>query len=1077
MAAAMLTGISASAVSRTVTEFPTPFATPTENAPILEKRQQRAPLNQERALGTKIFGVTSYDFDIARHYVHVYSSQPGVLKKLNTVLFVGTSDEQTPVLHVLNAGAWAGDGYYGYKCAYYNATGSTYLDSWVNVDTETGDATILKDLSAFSYTHAWTYTYDLAWNPANNKFYGLAYGDANNQYGAATSKIISIDKADGTNLGNVKALDDYYFCMAFDYDGNLYAIRWTYNAKGERTGCNLDIFDEDFDRVKTTPLYVDGASFLIYFQNGLEFDYTTGDLYWAAANDDTNGYLIKIDPSTGATTNLGRTGYNEMLKALYVPYRTAESRTAPALVSKLAFAIDENGANKVTLTWTNPSTQWNRKVLSTLKEVRVYRDENLTTPVATLDAAGKEGAAMSWTDDTASKGVHTYTLVPVSADGKKGVSDAIDAYVGHDTPGPVVNLIATATSDGKGVNLQWSAPVTGDSNGWFDKSTLAYRITRLPDNKNFEGTTTNTTFADLDIPEARAYSYVVTPLTADGEGTPATSNSVIAGNSIVPPFTVDLGVAEDAARFTCIDKNGDGQRMEYAFNSNNGGKCIRIIMSNGENDDILVTPPLSLKKGHTYRTKYHMSFGSYGYSNRVINHKFRLVGGLAATAEGMKDIHEDLEVSTTGAYPSLDADLYFVSPVDGDYFVGLELLTSNESDMWTYFETFEITECPDNDLSVEGFKTYLNLSRVDDNIFEVDVYNNGQNTQSDYKVGVAHINALGQPSIFVETSNVPTLAPRQHAKITLLGAPDRIGEADIVGVVTLESDGNLDNNLSERVGVSVDEYTAFNYTITDGNESYDPNVPMSHSNSISATQTVYTPAMTGLKESEPIRITRLAWEYKGLDTFAGTTYDVYLTETDKIGFGQYDGFVNIYSEPLYSGPLMVREGTNYALADLEDEFVYDTSKGLLVTVVKHEANHADWLTHFVVFDDIWRDECNHSVRFAGAGDSFDVTKASSTKATRNASAPILHLAAYGITNGIENVVVSDKTVALTWDGSTLSTDGMDMRDVTVYNISGAAVASKKVNARSTSLELPKGIYIVSATLADGSVSSLKVIVK
>lgn len=1074
LAAAMLTGITADA-ARTVHEYPAMMPTQTEAAAAIGNKPMRAPLNQERPLGTKLFGVTAYDFDIARHYVTLYSNQPGKLNKLNTVLFAGTSDEQTPVLHGITAGAWAGDGYYGYKTAYYSATGSTYLDCWVNVDTETGVATILKDLSNPSFTHAWTYTYDLAWNPKNGKFYGLAYGDKNNQYDAATSKIISIDKATGDNLGNVKALDDYYFCMAFDYDGNLYAIRWTYNAKGERTGCNLDIFDEDFDRTKTTPLYVDGASFLIYFQNGLEFDYSTGDLYWAAANDDTNGYLIKIDPQSGATTNLGTTGYNEMLKALYVPYVTAESRTAPARVADLAFAIDQTGANKVTINWTNPTTQWNRKALSTLKEVKIFRD-GAETAVATLDATGKEGQAMSWTDDAATKGVHSYTVVAYSADGKKGVPDTLDAYVGRDTAGPVRNLVASPTADGKGITISWQAPVTGDSNGWFDAESLEYKITRLPDNKVFEGTVKETSFSDLNIPEAQAYSYVVTPVTTDGEGTPVTSNSVIAGMSILPPFAADLSNEDSAARFTCIDKNQDGNRMEYAFNTNTSGYSIRFLMSNGDNDDILATPPLSLRKGHTYRVKYHTSYGCYG-KDRVINHKFRIVGGTAATAEAMTDLHSEMNVTTVGLYPTHDIDEYFVSPVDGDYFVGLEILTSNEADMWSYIESFEITECPDNDLSVESFKTYLNLSSQEKNTFYVDVYNNGQVTQTDYKVGVAHINVAGEPVIFAEIENVPALAPHKHALFMIEGAPDRAGDVEVVGVVTLANDGNLDNNLSKRTKVMVDDYTAFTYTITDGKESYDPNVPMSHYRSLSMTQTIYNPDMTGLNEPEPIEITRLAWEYNGLDTFDGTEYKVYLTETDKKLFSPGDGFVNITTDPIFEGPLMVKKGTNYVLADLDEIFYYNTNKSLLVTVVKHETAHADWLTQFLCFDDVWREEGRHSLRCWGDGDTFDVSRASSTKATHNASAPVLHLAAHGIISGVDGVSAVNPNATLSFDGNVLTAGGAELRNVKAYTMAGATAASKSVNGTSARLDLAQGIYIVRATLADGSVRTMKVVVK
>ena len=52
--------------------------------------------------------------------------------------------------------------------------------------------------------------------------------------------------------------------------------------------------------------------------------------------------------------------------------------------------IDANGDNKVTLSWDNPATRWNRRPLSNLSEVWIYRDSYSGEPVAKLPATGKK---------------------------------------------------------------------------------------------------------------------------------------------------------------------------------------------------------------------------------------------------------------------------------------------------------------------------------------------------------------------------------------------------------------------------------------------------------------------------------------------------------------------------------------------------------------------------------------------------------------------------------------------------------------------------------------------------------------
>ena len=76
----------------------------------------RAPLNTFRGMGTQIFGVTMYDYNIYSNFLNFWSEAPSRLNKLEPVYTVGdTKEEEYPYLYEMNAGAWAGDAYYGFR--------------------------------------------------------------------------------------------------------------------------------------------------------------------------------------------------------------------------------------------------------------------------------------------------------------------------------------------------------------------------------------------------------------------------------------------------------------------------------------------------------------------------------------------------------------------------------------------------------------------------------------------------------------------------------------------------------------------------------------------------------------------------------------------------------------------------------------------------------------------------------------------------------------------------------------------------------------------------------------------------
>ncbi|MDE5929767.1 MAG: T9SS type A sorting domain-containing protein [Muribaculaceae bacterium] len=1041
----------------------------------------RAPLNPQKDAGTKIFGhtVNGWDYDHIVHYVDLYSSNPKNLNKLCDIFVIGNRwDREFPDMLGVYGGAWGGDAYYGHRIVHYSF-GITRLTDWVKVDTETGESTQLHLWNESGPDPLWwRLPQAILWNPIDaDNLYALHQNDD----GTVTSVLAKVDKETGYYSERVKALPAYYMAAAFDYDNQLYALRWVGNDKGEVVGTALDVLDpaDDYNVISSTPILVDGKPFKIYYDNNsIAFDHSTGDIWWSAWNIEANNVLVKIDPLTFETESFGYFGMQEGVDGLSIAYEVAEARSAPARVENLNFVKDEAGDNKVTITWTNPTRRWNRRTLSNLSSVEIYRDAYEGEPVATLPATGKEGADMTWTDEGGSQGVHKYYVVPVNSYGK-GVPRSIDAFVGKDVPGEVCGLKAI-TEDGKSIFLTWSKPVRGDNDGWFDDSDLSYTITRKPDNKLI-ATVKDTYYSDSDFGEAQLFSYSVVASNAQGSGSATESNAVLAGNGIRPPYSTEFQDRVDAVRFTSVDKNGDGRYFQYENNNHLGRETMRLEFSNGGNDDILVTPTLLLEKGKTYKLVYKLYFGGFGDWDRVSYHPIRIVGGTEATANGLSTVLYD-EPAHEVVWPS-DGEEYTVyveSPVDGEYYFGFELMTATETDMWLYVEGFSIEESPADDLQAVALDGHLYLSSIENNTFNVQVYNNGKNTQSDYKVQLALLDERNQPVVFAETDIVPEIAAYQTDYVELEAAVPALGYQAIVAIVSLEGDGNPSNDKTAPLFANCEEVPALNVTVEDVTSgTTDTNLPMNHYFACTATQTIYTPAMTFFDRiygGKKPAITRIAWEYESLGEFASfddTEVAVYLTQTDTKGYDRDNGkFIPVTAEPVFRDNVPFVIGHNYLVADIDDEYEFDPARPLVVTISKKESNHQEYLVKWRTFGMDWAASTYQSMNYKGNGD-FDPLYPSGQS---YAGAPLIHLSVKTDNSGVDEVVLTGKG-AVYYNAATQSVESIDfaMSTVDVYDLGGKLVKAIAVADGDTSAYIgcEKGIYLIKVYGADGTALTLK----
>lgn len=1049
----------------------------------------KAPLNTEKPKGPLMFGSVMDDYNILRHYATFYANEPGKLNKLNKVCDPDPDNWNYEQLFGLRAGCYGGDGYYyGYRLKLYSL-GITYANDFVKVNPLTGEFTsVYKFDDGYQSQSSWpVLIYDMAYNPADGEMYAIAADPEAED--VAMSLIGTVDKKTG-EFKKLCSLNRYYFAIAFDYDGTLYGITWTYRAQGNGTsqisGTRLDQFDDEFEYKKGTTILVNETAYLPYYAHSLDFDYTTGDLYWGACDTDYNQTLVKVDPDTGKTESLGKFGNSEIVNGLYIPFITADSRTAPARVNGLTYAFDPQGANKTTLTWTNPTTQWNRKTLSNLVEVNIYRDDMKSAPVGTVDASGKVGQQMTWTDEKAERGLHKYYVVPSSVKGQAGIMDSISAFVGRDLPGSPENVKAV-TPEGKTIVLTWEAPTRGDSDGWFDKESITYTVTREQDNKVIAKDLAALTVTDSDIPEATTYTYSIVAKNTEGEGLPTVSNGVLAGQTVAIPFYTNFPNSVEAGRFSVLDGNSDGSVFTYGFNTNNNKNSYKLDLSKTRQDDYLVSPPLGVKDGHSYRVTYTVSVGRYGIHSEAWTQDFRVVGGKTATLEGLNEEYADLpEFVFNSIYDRQKVTTEFTADHDGEHYVAFNILTDNDEDAWVYVEDFLIEEIMKNDLEATLLDVPGIISSTEDkncpNVYKVTVSNPGSNSQSDYKVQVGFKSLSGNYIGIAETSAVPTLAHNESAVIVLNGTPDDVEDGDykLVARVVLDGDEADDNNETAEVPVKVDGNPALNFKVEQGDLSWETNTPFSFYTAYSATQTIYSPDMLAMEIADDVdpKIQRMVWEYDADRNIDGTEITVYLgqTATKNVVAGSSEWIVT-NQDKVYEGTVDIKKGSGWLdiVLDEKNVFEFDPDMSLVVTVVKSNPKEGgDWPVRFRVFDYEQRHpDYYHTMGYRG-GNPFSLSNYSSFTTYAYPQAPVLYLSVPGAgITGVE-AIAGGENAEISYENGYLDFNGIDVREASVWSVDGKLVRKGAVAGGQVSLDVLPGIYVVKATAADGTVYTAKV---
>lgn len=571
----------------------------------------------------KVWGFLGYDMRLGTNAVVNFTTDAP-----NNYAMVKDYKRDLGVSKYITAATFVGDQLYGYACTFYGF-GALIPYGVVKIDPITGDYTLVNQVSMASGLLLNDMTYD----PVTETIYGIQFGEDMENPTNSYSNIYAIDPETGI-VDSVARVDYLLYAIAADVTGDLYGVArdMTLDSKSTQNSflikipaADIAVGDYPAERVGNQKL-----GYNIYYQQSMEFDRTTHRLWWFAQGQVGNPALVEINYKTGQVNKSAvreMTSSQVQIVALGIPYQQVDN-AAPASPTNLKGEAGAQGAYSATLTWTNPTKDYMGNALDALTGVNIYRDG---AKVATLS-----GTATSYTDNALSTAAYyTYRVEPVNSHGN-GVYKETRFFVGKDRPGHVRNLVATP--NGTKATLSWNSPEQGKNGGWYDKSSLTYRVVRMPGNVVVSNSADSTVTDQVD--HYAGYTYQITAINNEGEGDTVATAALQFGPSVSIPYTDSLNTQTGFDEWSILDANHDG--TTWYFDA--GNKVTNYFYSLNAANDYLVSPPLLFTANKQYKASY-----TYWSSNWVtesdhtpIMEKMRVYYGEQPTVAGLSNQIADL---------------------------------------------------------------------------------------------------------------------------------------------------------------------------------------------------------------------------------------------------------------------------------------------------------------------------------------------------------------------------------------------------------------------------------------------------
>lgn len=794
--------------------------------------------------------------------------------------------------HSVTAGAYAAGYYYVARSTTTDGTLEVAADL-LKYDIEADSYTTVGDLTGFE-----AYVADMTYDYSTGTMYAIER-PANAGY----TDLRKLDITTGES-SKVATLDRRFFTLACTYGGQLYGISF------EGDLCRIDKSTGAVTTVGATGLHPS------YFQS-MDFDHTTGRLYWAANVQDygVDDGIARVDTVTGEATMLGAVGDGAEIAGLYVPFSASATGT-PAAVSDFAVAPAADGQRSATLSWTNPARTFDGQALDALTAVKVYRDKQL---IATLTDA-QPGATMSYTDQLDGSGLgdtYHYTVVAANATGD-GAEARVSAFVGHDLPPQPEGLTFTADGDTRAV-LTWQSPETGVHGGYLDRSSLTYEVVRQPGSVTVATGLKQPNYTDASITTASAYTYAVRTVNADGKSDYTQSERRVLGPINELPYTCDFTADSTPDTWTVVDGNHDG--YAWLWTDTPDGRVMGHQPSNTQqSDDWLISYYLLLNAGTTYVVDYKL----HAYSPDKL--AFYLLRDTDTT-----QVAQELGIAEIeGAKTYVDHALVFKAAESGRFNLAVRALSPLRAD-WLKLASLSVREADAINLSATTLTGEPQPMASKESVYTVGVTNMGSQTVNSYAVRLLD----GEGNELARQEVDQPLESGATTQVDVAWTPADQSVTSLVAEVMAEGDTRADDNTTAPFAVSVRE--AFDGTVVSlGLESgqTSKSYPFDFFNQHAAAYNLYAASEIGLSAGSLVKI---SYPYEahmlGSDATA-VPVKVYMANTDDEttdgGWPDTDAL-----RLVYDGTVTILAGSDGELSlKLDEPFDYDGRNLAVVTVLE-----------------------------------------------------------------------------------------------------------------------------------------------
>lgn len=849
---------------------------------------RQAPLVIKKANGTTktAYGVLGFDLTDGNMLNGLVSFPFTEGARFSLVKYFGDAN------HDVTAGAYAERYYYAELTQTDLTTQKMIPVELVRYDIEKDVTESVGELSGYT-----SHINDMSYDYSTKTMYAISV--LNDAY----TQLFTID-LNTAESKLVADLDRRFFTLACTYEGQLYGISF------EGDLCKIDKTNGNVTVVGATGWHP------TYYQS-MEFDHSDETLYWAAnlmGGTDFDDCIATVDINTGAAQKVAAVGNSPQIAGLYVPF-AASAKGTPSAVSDFECVPGANGATTVALYWMNPTQTFDGKELSSLTDIKVYRDRELIKTFENPEI----GEEMSYTDDLGDVkgGYHFYSVVASNSVGE-GAEEKVRIFVGRDIPADITTLTLQHDGYDKAV-ISWNQPELGPNGGYVDASSLSYKVVSKPDGRVIADGLKQTTVSDENISPVGQYSYSVVASNADGESNAVETETRVFGPAYSMPVTFDFTAFDADNSWTVMDANKDGYAWMWTKVSSGDRVMGHQASSTAASDDWLISYYMPFEKDATYRAEMEL----HAYSADKL--EFALLDEMYT----VKPAQVLDTVTIKGNRDKQRIGVVFKAESDGYKNLGIHALSPMRAD-WLEVFNLSVKKAEKSNLAAVSISGPEKPMAKKESVYTVRVENRGTDKAYAYRVTLVDKNGeeLNHKDVAV------TLNSGEYADVEVAWTPQVADTTAVCGVVrTWPDDEYADDNTTDYMTVIVRE--AFDGDVVAiGLESSATasSSPFDLSNQYAAALNIYSADEIG--ENKDMLILKLAWTYDALYQYSDVEtipVRIYLANTDLTN--TKDGWIPEEQLTLvYDGITSIAQkttGGDMTIA-LDEPFKYEAGKNLAV---------------------------------------------------------------------------------------------------------------------------------------------------